>query len=343
VSTRADRLSVSSAGLESSESSVPRRRLFDPRRLLKRRFGGLWVLAVMVAFFGIATPHTFLTWLTFKLILSNSAVTGLLALAVMLPLLTGSFDLSVAYVAGFTMILGASLNVANHLGAVEICVITLLAAVGFGLISATLVTKFNVSSFVATLGVGTMALGITEQIGGGNAIEPSFGHAFSELGGGTLFGQIPLPFVYVVALAFALHYLLEHTALGRRLQAVGGNREAARLAGIRVRRLQAAVLLMSALIAGFTGLVLATQVGVATNTTAPPLLFEAIAALFLGATQLKQGPNPWGTVLGVVILGTGTEGLQLLGASPAISDLFSGLVLILAVSVSGRGGMEQIQ
>jgi ribose transport system permease protein len=291
----------------------------------------------------LKTPHTFLTPLTFRLILSDSAVTGLLALAVMLPLLTGVFDLSIAYVAGFTMVAAAWLKATDHLAPLEICVVTLFAAVGFGVVSATLVTKINVSSFVATLGVGTTALGITEQIGGGNAIEPGFGHGFTQLGQGTLFGEIPLPFLYVILLALALHYLLEHTALGRRLQAVGGNREAARLAGVRVRRLQAGVLLVSALIAGFTGLVLVTQVGVATNTTAPPLLFEAIAALFLGATQLKEGPNPWGTVLGVLILGTGTEGLQLLGASPSISDLFSGLVLILAVSVSGKAGLERIQ
>jgi ribose transport system permease protein len=312
------------------------RRTWSPRGLLARRFGGFWVLAAMVVAFGIAAPDIFLTPLTFQTTLGDSAVTGLLALGVMLPLVTGIFDLSIAQVAGFSMVLASWLQVRHDLGTVEICVITLAASVLFGGLSAVLVTKLSVNSLVATLGVSTVALGITEVIAGGNAMIPRFDPSFVEFGRGNV-SNIPLPFIYVLVIAGAMYYVLEFTTLGRRLHATGGNPVAARLAGINTSRLQVLVLLISAFMAGFTGLVLATKVGVATDSTAGAFLFPAVAALFLGATQIKEGPNPWGTVLGVIILATGIKGLQLMGASPGVGNFFSGAVLLIAVAISGRG------
>lgn len=312
------------------------RRTWRPRDLVARRFGGFWVLAAMVIAFSLSAPDIFLTSLTLQTTLGDSAVTGLLALGVMLPLVTGIFDLSIAQVAGFAMVLASWLQVRFELGTIEICVITLSASVLFGALSAVLVTKLSVNSLVATLGVSTVALGITEVIAGGNALIPQFNPAFVEFGRGGV-ANIPLPFIYVLVIAGAMYYVLEYTTLGRRLNATGGNPVAARLAGINTSRLQVLVLLISAFTAGFTGLVLATKVGVATDSTAGAFLFPAVAALFLGATQIKEGPNPWGTVLGVIILATGIKGLQLMGASPGVGNFFSGAVLLIAVAISGRG------
>jgi ribose transport system permease protein len=290
----------------------------------------------MVIAFTIAVPGIFLTPLTLQTTLSDSAVTGLLALGVMLPLVTGIFDLSIAQVAGFAMVLASWLEVHHGMGTLEICVITLAASALFGVVSALLVTKLSVNSLVATLGVSTVALGITEITANGNAIQPNFAPGFVEFGRGEI-ANIPLPFIYVLVIAAAMHYVLEYTTVGRRLHATGGNPVAARLAGINTQRLQVVVLLASALMAGFTGLVLATRVGVATDSTAGAFLFPAVAALFLGATQIKEGPNPWGTVLGVIILATGMKGLQLMGTSPGVGNFFSGAVLLIAVAISGRG------
>jgi ribose transport system permease protein len=309
---------------------------WSPRALVARRFGGFWVLGAMVVAFSIAIPNVFLTPLTLQTTLGDSAITGLLALGVMLPLVTGIFDLSIAQVAGFAMVLASWLEVRHDLGTLEICVITLAASAMFGLVSAVLVTKLSVNSLVATLGVSTVALGITEVIAGGNAILPRFDPAFVEFGRGSI-GSIPLPFIYVLMIALAMHYVLGYTTLGRRLHATGGNPVAARLAGVNTQRLQVLVLIASARMAGFAGLVLATKVGVATDSTAGAFLFPAVAALFLGATQIKEGPNPWGTVLGVIILATGIKGLQLMGASPGVGNFFSGAVLLIAVAISGRG------
>ncbi|WP_166678132.1 ABC transporter permease [Kribbella kalugense] len=304
--------------------------------ILHQRYAGFWVLTAEVIVFGLVSPHTFLTGLTLRTILSDGAVTSLLALGIMFPLLTGIFDLSMAWVAGFAMVMASYLSASHGLGTGAICVLTLGGSTVFGMISALLVSKLRVNSMVTTLGVGTIALGLTGLIANGNTITPSFTSGFTEFGRGDLFG-VPLAFIYAVFIAAAMYYVLEHTALGRWLQATGGNPVAARLAGIRVVRLQVGVLIVSAFMSGFAGLVLATGIGVATESTAPAFLLPGIAAVFLGATQIKERANPWGTMLGVVLLGTGIKGLQLLGAAPWVSDFFNGAVLLIAVAISGKG------
>jgi ribose transport system permease protein len=306
------------------------------RTLLAKRFGGIWILLALVVFFGLKVPGTFLTPLTLQTTLADGAITGFLALGIMLPLITGVFDLSIAGVAGFSMVLSSYLTQHHEVGTVGACLIALVLATLFGLLSAFFVTRLRLNSLITTLGVNSVALGLTELIAGGNDITANFSSWMNTLGQGRVLG-IPLPFVYVLVAAGAMYYLLEHTPLGRRLQATGGNPEAARLAGIRVRRLQAGVLLASAFMGGFAGLVLAAQIGVATDSTAEALLLPAAAAVFLGATQIKEGVNPWGTVLGVLILGTGIKGLELLGAQPWVQDFFDGAVLLVAVAVSGKG------
>jgi ribose transport system permease protein len=302
-------------------------------KLFAKRFAGVWVLISIIIMFGIWIPDTFLTQLTLTTTLSDVAITGLIALGLMFPLLTGVIDLSVAWIAGFSMVTVSYLS-AHGMNAGLAAVITLAACVGFGLVSAVFITTLKVNSLVATLGVGTVALGLTAWITGGNTITPDFGDGFSKLGRGQLFG-IPLPFVYVLVLGAVMYYVLEHTPLGRRLNAVGGNPVASRLSGIHVIRLQVGVVLVSAAMSGFAGLVLAAQVGLATDSTGPAYLLPAFAAVFLGATQIKNGPNPWGTILAVVLLGAGIKGLQLLGAEAWTNDFFNGIVLLVAVAASG--------
>ncbi|TDO50546.1 ribose transport system permease protein [Kribbella sp. VKM Ac-2527] len=327
---------ISPTDLADARPPEPDARSRNWRQLFARRFGGFWVLAAMVVVFSIVIPDIFLTPLTLQTTLGDSAITGLLALGVMLPLVAGIFDLSIAQVAGFAMVFASWLQERHAMGTVEIFVITLSASALFGVVSALLVTKLSVNSLVATLGVSTVALGVTEIIANGNAIQPDFDPSFVEFGRGVI-GNIPLPFIYVLLIASVTYYVLEYTTLGRRLQATGCNPVAARLAGINTQRLQVLVLLISSIMAAFAGLVLATKVGVATDSTAGAFLFPAVAALFLGATQIKDGPNPWGTVLGVIILAVGMKGLQLMGVSPGVGNFFSGAVLLIAVAISGRG------
>jgi ribose transport system permease protein len=142
--------------------------------------------------------------------------------------------------------------------------------------------------------------------------------------------------IYVLVVAVVMWFLLEHTAIGRRLYATGFNPEAARLAGVRVDRLRFMSLVVSGMLAGATGLVLASSIASGSPTAGTSYLLPAFAAAFLGATQLKHGRfNAGGTLIAVLLLGTGTTGLALANAPQWSASMFVGVVLIASLAVTG--------
>jgi len=310
--------------------------------VFNKRFVGLWLLVVLSIVFSLSEPTLFPTKLTVEAILGNEAVIGLLALGVMFPLIAGIFDLGIAWVAGLSLCLVAKMSLQHHFSFPILILIALGVGAAMGSVSALLVGKWKVNSLVTTLGVGSLALGIAEWLAAGFSLTPQLPSTMITFGQGHLFGIIPNPFVYLLVVTALMYYVLEHTALGRRIRAAGINQEAARLAGIRVRRIEVGVLILSGIMSGFAGLVLAAQVGSANSSTAPAYLLPAISAVFLGAMQLKDGPNPWGTIVAVLLLGTGVEGLELWGASTWVSDFFNGVVLLISVTIAGRGLLARI-
>ena len=137
-------------------------------------------------------------------------------------------------------------------------------------------------------------------------------------------------------MAVSIWYLLEHTASGRRLYATGFNPDAARLAGVRTDRLRFLSLVASGGLAGATGIVLASMLGSGSPTAGTPYLLPAFAAAFLGATQLKHGRfNAGGTIIAVLLLGTGVTGLALANAPQWAGDMFVGVVLIASLALTG--------
>jgi ribose transport system permease protein len=158
---------------------------------------------------------------------------------------------------------------------------------------------------------------------------------FAKLGQDPIAGLTPGVY-YLVLVALALWYVLEHTGVGRRFYATGFNAEASRLAGIATQRLRFASLIVSALIAGFAGIVLASNLTSGSPTSGTSYLLPAFAAAFLGATQLRAGRfNAWGTVIAVLMLGTGISGLGLAAAPAWAPSMFTGVVLIAALALTG--------
>jgi ribose transport system permease protein len=304
-------------------------------RLRLDRLSGLYALAILIAFFSITASGTFPTTLTFKTTLADNSVTGLLALGALLPFAAGLIDLSFANVAGLAMIVATWLSIHTGIPGPAIAVIVVAGGAAMGSLSGFFITRLGVNSLVATLGVSTVALGLAELVSSENTLTAHFSSGFSNLGQGYVW-VIPLPALYLLALALGMYYLLEHTAPGRRILATGSNRAAARLAGLRVNRIRVVSLAVSGGIAGFAGIVLATQIGVATTDTGPGYLLPAIAALFLGETQIRARVNVWGTLLAVLLIGTGIKGLELLGAAPWVNDFFDGAVLLVAVGIAAR-------
>jgi ribose transport system permease protein len=304
-------------------------------RLAFDKVGAIYVWIAIIIVFSIWVPETFPNLTTAKQILNANAITGLAALSVTIPLAARVFDLSFALnmtlcgvaVAHF-IVDGVPLVPAVGLG--------VLIGLVVGLINATVVVGMKIDSFIATLATGSLIQALITLVTDDTPIsDVKLAGGFSKIGQTTVQG-ITLPVLYFLIVAVAIWYLLEHTATGRRLYAVGFNPDAARLAGVKVARLQFMALVTSGVLAGSAGIVLASILGGGSPTAGTPYLLPGFAAVFLGATQLKNGRfNAGGTLIAVLLLGTGTTGLGLANAPQWSGALFVGIVLIAALTVTG--------
>jgi ribose transport system permease protein len=305
------------------------------RGLAFDRIGAVYVWALIAIVFAIWVPDRFPELATAKQILNANALTAMAALSIVIPLSARVFDLSFA----FTMSLCGI--VAAHFVAVGLplpAAVAIGAAVGLaiGVINAIVVVGMRIDSFIATLATGSLIQAlITMATGDTPILDIKLSGGFSKIGQTDVSGVI-LPVLFALVFAFAIWYLLEHTATGRRLYATGFNPDAAKLAGVNVERLRFLSLVASGGLAGITGIVLASTIQSGSPSAGTPYLLPAFAAAFLGATQLKHGRfNAWGTIIAVLLLGTGTTGLALANAPQWAANMFVGVVLIASLAVTG--------
>jgi ribose transport system permease protein len=325
--------------MTTSTAEAPPRPYRATRLLALDRLSGVYVWAALFAAFAVALPDTFLTTTTFRALSANQAVTALAALALILPMAAGLFDLSVAAVLGVCVVLPLQLQ-AQGSGVLLSVVATLAVGALVGALNGVLVVGLRISSFIATLGMSSVLAALAYWItDGGQLVAGEESRGFVALGQGTLLG-IAYPVWYAAAVAVILLYVTEATTVGRYLHAIGGNREAARLAGIRVDAVSFGALVASGLLAALAGVVLAAQLGSGSADIGAPYLLPAFSTVLLGATQVRTHGrvNVLGTLVAVVLLATGIYGLQLAGAPAFISSLFNGCALILAVALAVRAG-----
>jgi ribose/xylose/arabinose/galactoside ABC-type transport system permease subunit len=305
------------------------------RALSFRNIGAVYVWVAIVIVFAIWIPSTFLTWTTAKQILNGNASTALMALALIVPLCTRTFDLSVGFVASLGCVTSAYM-IGHGMPVSAAVAIAVGGALFVGLVNGFVVVGMGVDSFIATLATGSLIQSFITLMTNQVAItDPKLTGPFAHIGQTSVAG-LTLPVLYVVALASGIWFVLEHTATGRRLYATGFNVESARLAGVKTKRLRFISLVVSAVIAGFAGVVLASTLGSGDPQAGSPYLLSAYAAAFLGASQLRPGRfNAWGALIAVLLLGTGTTGLGLAGAANWTVDMFTGVVLIAALAITG--------
>jgi ribose transport system permease protein len=303
------------------------------------RFSGLYVWAALIIIFAIWVPDTFLRTNNIQIIAGNEAITGMLALGIIIPLAAGVFDLSFAGVCGLSVAVTAWAQVEGYNPFVA-AIMAIAAGTLVGVINGFVVVQLKVNSFIATLGMSSLLLAATYWITDGKQIVQGFSEAFLDLGNLQLLG-IPLPFYAMLILAVVIYILIEYLPVGRYLYASGGNPIAARLAGVRVDRIVYGSLVASSLVAGITGVVLAARIGTASPDIGPSYLLPAFSAVFLGSTQIKPGRvNVLGTLIAIYLLATGVKGLQLAGAPSYTDDLFNGLALIIAVALAARSARK---
>ena len=300
------------------------------------KIGGVYVLAAIVVYFSITVPETFPEWDTVRQILNGNAIAAMAALALVVPLSAGVFDISVAYTMSLSGVITAYTVVHTSLPLAVAVLIGLLAAVGVGILNGIVVVVMKIDSLIGTLATGSLVQALITMVTHDTSItNGQLAGSFSAIAQHSING-LTLPIFYAIVIALVVWHVHEHTATGRRLYAIGFNRDAAKLAGINTARLQFLCLVVGALVAGITGIVLASSIGAGSPTAGTPYLLSAFAAVFLGATQLKQGRfNAWGTIIAILLLGTGITGLGLAGAAAYAQSMFTGIVLIAALAVTG--------
>jgi ribose transport system permease protein len=300
------------------------------------RIGAVYVWLGIIVVFSLWVPETFPNLATAKQILNANAITALAALSITIPLAARVFDLSFAFVITLTGVVVAHLIAKAGVPVVPAIALALGVGVGIGVINAVVVVVMRIDSFIATLATGSLIAALVTMVTNEVPItDAKLGDAFAKIGQ-TSVGGVTLGVFYCAVVALAIWYLLEHTATGRRLYATGFNPDAARLAGVRVDRLRFLSLVASGGLAGATGIILASTLGSGSPTAGTPYLLPAFAAAFLGATQLKHGRfNAGGTLIAVLLLGTGVTGLALANAPQWAGDMFVGVVLIASLALTG--------
>ncbi|TXN29469.1 ABC transporter permease [Lacisediminihabitans profunda] len=303
------------------------------RRRITSRYGIVVVWIAMSAIFAALAPQTFLTFGTFQTIFGSQSTLVFLGMAAVCIFVVGEFDLSIASMMGLSATVLAVLVVNQGVPEWLAVIIALVVGAAAGAVNGFVIVRLGIDPIVTTLGMSVLLLGVAQAISNLVAVTGlSFGLA--NLAVYNILG-LPLAFYYglIVAIIFAL--VLAFTPLGRHMTFVGANREVARLSGIPVQRIRYGAYVFSGLSSAVAGVLLAASVGGFDSSTSGSYLLPALAATFLGTAVVRPGTfNPIGTLITIYFLVTGIVGLQLLGYSSWVSNVFYGAALIIAVTIS---------
>lgn len=307
----------------------------EPRRQLDfawwwDRVGILMVLLLLLVLMSIFAPN-FNRVDNLLNIARSISVNAILAAGLTFVILTGGIDLSVGSIVAVS---GVVAVIAAIAGVPAPAAVLIGMAVGgaCGLVNGVLTAYLALAPFIVTLGTMTFLRGLAYTITNGQPIVSSDLN-FKDLGNGYLLG-IPVPVIAMILVFAVAWFVLERTRYGRHVYAVGGNAQAARLAGVQVNRVILSVYVVAGICAGLAGVIFSARVISAQPTAGTGYELDAIAAVVLGGTSLVGGRGRIvGTLIGAVILGVLTTGLILLNVQFFTQLLIKGVVIILAVAI----------
>jgi ribose transport system permease protein len=306
------------------------------------KYGLPVILVLEIVLFSILSPTVFFSFDTLSTIATTQAVAGIFAIAVLVPLVIGEFDLSVGANLGVGAILSVGLTAINGVPFLIGLIITLVVCSAIGLVNGLLVTRVGVNSFVTTLGMGTILSGAVLWYTNGNVIYEKVPPELVSFGQADIFG-IPYVVIALAIVALVMLYVLDQTPFGRYLYALGGSKEASRLSGLNVKLLVVSAFVLAGFLSGIAGLLVSAKLGSGNPTVGASFLLPGFAAAFLGATAFRPGSfNVWGTIFAVFVIATGIYGLNVLGVPFFVQPIFTGVVLILAVAATRYLRKERI-
>ncbi len=307
-------------------------------RQVMSRYGLVIAFLVMIAVFSLLKPHVFPTGDNAKAILEETAPPAILAIGLTAVLVMNDFDLSFGAMLGVGSGLVSVLLVNHHMAWPLAVIICLLVGIAGGVLTGVLVAVLGGSSFIITLAMGTVLTGVEYAITKQKDIFSGMPASFTDIAQGSSILGINNQVWIALGIGIIVWLLLEKTEIGRFMYAIGGNTEAARLAGVRVRTLRILGFVLIGMAAIIAGILITSLGGAYTPNPGPSYLLPAYAGCFLGAAAFKPGQfNVPGTIIGVLFLESIQTGLTMLNLSTWIINVVQGVILIVAVLLSRLG------
>lgn len=305
--------------------------------IVKNNVGILSVLVLLCVIVSIATSK-FLKPNNLISVLRQISINAYIALGMTLIIILGHIDLSVGAIVAMSGTLTVGFIVTQGLPIPVAILLGILLGMAAGLISGMIVTYFRVPAFIITMAMMNVCSGVAYVYSGGQAtrINDDF---FSAIGTGYLFNTIPLPVVYMIILIIVISFLLGKTKFGTYIYAIGGNREAARLSGVPIKKVEIAVFTISGVLSAFAGLVLCSRMYSGQPSVGSGYELDAIAACVLGGTSMSGGKGRIsGTIFGAMVIGIISNGLNLIGVSSYWQLIVKGLIIACAVLLDSQKG-----
>ncbi|EOI6456632.1 TPA: ABC transporter permease [Yersinia enterocolitica] len=313
-----------------------RHQLFD----FLYKWGMLLTVVALIALFGLASDN-FLDPNNIINILRSIAIVTVIAIGVSISLSIGGFDLSVGSTASLANAIVVSLFVWYGFGTTGAIILTLLICTLVGLFNAFLIVVLKIPDMLATLASLFVIQGVAMTYSYGGSITQNMLLPSGDMAEGVIpemfsaLGQVPVIVLIMLAVTIVVQLYLSLTKHGRRMYAIGGNPEAARLAGIRTVRYRVLAYVLSSLLAALGGILLASRIGSSQVNAGGGYLMDAVAAAYIGFSLAGSGkPNAFGTLIGAIILGVLQNGLVMLSVPYYAMDIIKGLVLALALALT---------
>ena len=300
---------------------------------LYEKYGIIVILILEVIFFSIKSP-TFLKLDNILLVSRQVSFYGIAAVGMTMVLLVGEIDISVGSILAFSGCLSAVLITKAAVPVALACLIAIVISTFFGLLSGTLTTICKVPSLIATLAMQIIIKGCTYLMTGGTAVS-GLPDNFKFMGQGFLLSRIPVPVVVWLVIFLLGLFVLNKTYIGRRIYAVGGNKEAARLSGIKTTGIVIGTFVCSAFVAGISGTLMAARLGSGMASVGSDFAMDVLTASVLGGVSLQGGKgNAVNVLVGSFIIGILSNGLVMLGVIEYWQWIIKGCVFLLAVILS---------
>lgn len=301
-------------------------------------YGTIIAMFVIILIFGILRPSAFLTVKNFINISRQMAALTIISIGATMVMVVNEFDLSVGSMASLGGVIAALMAVAGlPIGLCFLLTVAICMLIGWA--NGYIVAKFRVLSFITTLGVGTILDGLIYRLTGGATVFENIPQSFTWLGTARLAG-IPLLSIIMIVFVLVFAFFMKHTPAGRKMYAIGGGEEAAKIAGISVQKYKVLAFALCGALASGTGIAVASRVGSANTSAGAGYFLQSYAAAYIGCTVSRQGiPNVLGTFVGAAILAILANGLTILQMPSYMQDIITGIIIMVAVIAQklGRG------